>query len=94
MSKIYILSREDLKNVILGAKTFISHKCREMIDKGQDPNKLTYRQTDAIIDEFIDSIKELNMEDVLDQIDEVREKKTGINTRELLKRALQLCLKN
>ncbi len=87
MAKSYILSREDLRNVIIGAKTFIAHKCREMIEKGQDPTKLTYRQTDAIIDEFIDSLKELKMEDVLDQVDEVLEKTTGINTRELLKRA-------
>ena len=86
MAKSYILSKEDLKNVILGAKTFIAHKCREMVEKGQDPTKLTYRQTDAIIDEFIDSLIELKIEDVLDQVDRVLEKTTGIKTGELLKR--------
>ncbi len=86
MAKSYILSREDLKNIIVGSKSFIGHKCREMIRQGKDPSKLTYRQTDAMIDEFIDSIKEIKMEDVLDQVDEVLEKTTGINTRELLNR--------
>lgn len=89
MYKSYILSREDLKNVITGAKNFIGHKCREMIEKGQDPTKLTYRQTDAIIDEFIDSITELKMEEILDLVDEVLQETRGINIKELLKKASQ-----
>jgi seryl-tRNA(Sec) selenium transferase len=87
MAKDYILSREDLKKVILGAKTFIAQRCREMLARGEDPTKLTYRQTDAAIEEYIDSLKEIKMEEVLDRVDEVLEKTTGINTRELLKRA-------
>lgn len=86
MAKSYVLSREDLRNVILGAKTFIANRCREMIAKGQDPTKLTYRQTDAIIDEFIDSLKELRMEDVLDKVDEVLQQTHGINSKDLLEK--------
>ena len=87
MSKSYILSRENLRDVIIGAKTFIAKRCVDMLQRGEDPTKLTYRQTDAIIDEYIDSLKEIKMEDVLDKVDEVLEKTTGINTKELLKKA-------
>lgn len=88
MDKDYILSRQDLKNVIIGAKTFIAERCREMIARGQDPTKLTYRQTDAVIDDYIDSLKEVKLEEVLDKVDEILEHTTGISINELLKREL------
>lgn len=87
MSKNYILNREELKNVILSAKTYIANICREMIKNGQDPTKLTYGQTDKIIDEFIDTLPELKVDDLLDKVDEVLIKSTGKNSREFKREA-------
>lgn len=85
MSKDYILSRQDLKNVIIGAKSFLAQKCIEMISRGEDPRKATYKQTDALIDEFIDSLKEVRMENMLDKLDEIIEKTSGVNIKEFSK---------
>ncbi len=82
MNKNYILNREELKNVILGAKTYIAGVCRGMIERGEDPTKLTRAQTDKVIDEYIDSIPELKIDELLDTVDDVLFKTTGMSSRE------------
>jgi hypothetical protein len=82
MNKNYILNREELKNVIMAAKSYIANICREMISKGQDPTKLTRRETDKIIDEFIDSLPKMKVDVILDKVDEVLLKTTGLTSRD------------
>lgn len=81
-NKNYIMNREELKNVILGAKSYIADFCREMIAQGKDPTKLTYRQTDQVIEDYIDSLQEIKIDDILDNVDEVLLKTTGFCSRE------------
>lgn len=76
------MNREELKNIILGAKTYIADFCRKMISEGKDPTKLTYRETDKVIDDYIDSLKELKLDDLLDNVDEALLKTTGMCSRE------------
>jgi len=80
--KNYILNREELKNVIMAAKTYIGKYCREMIERGEDPTKLTYRQTDQVLEEFIDSIPEMKVDHILDKVDEILLKTTGLTSRD------------
>ncbi len=82
----YILDREKLKEILLAHKTFISEKCKKLIEDGIDIHKLTYGETKKFTDEFIDSyINELPVDSILDEVDEILKKITDKNTDEFLK---------
>lgn len=68
----YIMNRDKLKEVLLGHKTFIATKCRELMAQGVDVTKLTYRETDKFTDEYIDTIiKSFPVERMMNDIDKL-----------------------
>ena len=68
----YILDREKLNEILLGHKTFISQKCRDLAAQGVDLTKLTYRETDKFTEEYIDTIiKSFPVEKMMDDIDKL-----------------------
>lgn len=86
--KNYIMNKEKLREVLLGHKTFISHKCRALMEQGVDIQKLTYKETDKFTDEYIDTmIQSLEVYKLLDQVDEVMEKTLGFNSKDELAKA-------
>lgn len=86
--KNYIMSKEKLKEVLLGHKTFFSQKCRILMEQGVDIYKLTYQDTNKFTDEYIDTmIQSLEVDKLLDQVDEVMEKTLGFNSKDELAKA-------
>lgn len=82
----YILDREKLNEILLGHKTFISQKCRDLAAQGIDLTKLTYRETDKFTEEYIDTIiKHMPVETMLDDIDEALSKSGLKSSKEYLK---------
>jgi hypothetical protein len=90
----YVMDKEKLKEILLSHKSFLSMKCRELISKGVDLSKITYKESDKLTDEFIETmIHKLSVDDLLDKVDEVMEKNVGFNSKEAMKRKKQSLLK-
>jgi predicted transcriptional regulator len=65
------MDRDKLKEILLAHKSYISKVVKNLISKGIDPSKLTYKETDKITDEFIDTIiNKIPIDIVLNKIDE------------------------
>ncbi len=52
------MDREKLKEILLGHKKFFHDKCVKLLAQNVDITKLTYRDTNKITDEYIDTIIE------------------------------------
>lgn len=83
----YIIDKEKLKEILLGHKSFISIKCRELASKGVDLSKMTYKESDKLTDEFIEiMINSLPVDSLLDQVDEVMKSTVGYTSKEMMDR--------
>ncbi len=52
----FVLTREELKNVLLSYQSFMGVVARKLIERGVDIATLTHDQTDHITDDFIDRL--------------------------------------
>ncbi len=67
----YILDREKLKEVLLGHKSFVAAKCRDLIREGVDLTRVPLNVSEGFTDEFIDTqIKSLPVDTILDKVEE------------------------
>lgn len=83
--KNYILNKQQLKEILLQHKTFFSNKVKDLIAKGIDISKLTYRETNKFTDEFIEKIiDDLPIDSLLDQVDEVMQQTVGYTSKEVI----------
>lgn len=86
MSKHYMLYREDLINLLLNHKTYISQKAREAIAQGRDITQIPLSETKYWTERFFDEQVEkgsIKVEHILDQVDEIVKHTHGKTAREI-----------
>ncbi len=82
----YIIDRKKLKEILLMHKNFVSAKAKKLVEQGVDITKLTYRDTEKLTDEFIDTmINGLPLDDLLDQVDVVMKSTVGYTSKDALR---------
>lgn len=82
----YVIDRQKLKEILLHHKSFIHKRCQKLIMEGVDITKLTYRETNKITDEYIDTmIHDLPIDHLLDEIEVALKKTTGKTSEDYIK---------
>lgn len=68
----FIMDREKLHEVLMGYNSYLTIKSIEHVDK-HGPIRITKEQAEAMANDYIDSMKHFDMDNLFDQMDEVLE---------------------